>query len=672
MQLHVIKYVLTNETIHALFWTLVHSLWQGILLAFVTGIILMLSKKSGAALRYKLFSVVLLAFIFISVFTFYYEINFSVESKKVIPFITNNAITANTNVNIKHEPNLTEKIILFFQSGEDLIVLAWILIIILKSIRLLTGLRKIHLLKYSHVFDAGEYWNCRLKELAAKIGVTKPVVLLKSAIAEIPMVAGHLKPIILFPAVALTALPHREIEAILLHELAHIRRKDYLVNILQSFAEIIFFFNPAVLWISSLIKEERENCCDDIAIGEVKNKKQFIHALVSFQEYNITSKYAAFFAGRKSHLMNRVKRIITNNNKTLNNMEKIFLASGIIITGFMAVAFSQHKQPSFAPVTAVIQPAKTFVPVNKKDTVAPTRINNNESTTVINTSMDGKQYRLIEVNGKVTELYVDNARISGDKISEYKPVIERLHEKMKADKAKQAEEMEMQKEALAAQAELMKENELAMNDEMAKQAEEMESQKEVLKAQAESMGQNEELTELEKQKQVEQYSLLAQAETLKQNKELIELKKQADQMEQIQKELIPQSDLLKQKEELMKLEMLKQKDKLMAKDKMEYDSEKMKLQKKELAANVEMMKKQSLLMKEQMEKQTEQIKVQQKKLMEQSEEMKKNMQAIKAEMDKQAEKLKTQQQELIQQLNQKIDSIRQSKPTEPTLNKPQK
>jgi beta-lactamase regulating signal transducer with metallopeptidase domain len=85
----------------------------------------------------------------------------------------------------------------------------------------------------------------------------------------------------------LTTLPASEIEAILLHELAHIRRRDYLVNLLQSFSDIIFFFNPAVLWLSSLIRDERENCCDDIAIGEVKNKKQFIHALLSFQEYNL-------------------------------------------------------------------------------------------------------------------------------------------------------------------------------------------------------------------------------------------------------------------------------------------------------------------------------------------------------------------------------------------------
>jgi bla regulator protein BlaR1 len=80
------------------------------------------------------------------------------------------------------------------------------------------------------------------------------------------MVIGNLKPVILMPIGLLTALTTEEVEAILMHELAHIKRRDYLVNLLQSLMEIVFFFNPAVLWISQLIKAERENCCDDLAL----------------------------------------------------------------------------------------------------------------------------------------------------------------------------------------------------------------------------------------------------------------------------------------------------------------------------------------------------------------------------------------------------------------------
>ncbi len=468
MLLYLIKYFFSNESVHALFVTLIHSLWQGTLVSFIAALILVCTKKSGAALRYKLLCGIFLLFIFLSLSTFCYEVSLNThknnETFKNIP-----AFAVNINAkNIYEYAGLSEKIIAAFQSQENFIILGWFIITMLKCISLVTGLRKIYFLKQRHVLNAGEYWNNKLKELARKAGVTIPVVLLKSAIIQIPMVIGHLKPIILFPASALTSLTSQEIESILLHELAHIRRKDYFVNILQSVAEMIFFFNPAVLWISSLIKGERENCCDDIAVEQVKNKKEFIHALVSFQEYNLATKYVASFAGNKNYLYNRIKRIITNNNKTLNNMEKSFLISGIIITCFAAVAFSKHKQV-FSEGTAVVQPVNTFISIAKNDTVPPVKINNTESRNVINSSVDGKQYRLVEINGTTTELYVDNTRIPDNKIPVYKAIIEKL----RAGKLHQTEMLEAQQETFAKQSELMNKNMVAVNEEMEKQADEI-------------------------------------------------------------------------------------------------------------------------------------------------------------------------------------------------------
>ena len=102
-----------------------------------------------------------------------------------------------------------------------------------------------------------------------------------------PVVIGHLKPVILIPLGCLAGLPADQVEAILLHELAHIRRSDYFVNFLQNITESIFFFNPGLLWISSLIKEERENCCDDIALEQTKNKRGLVQALISFKEQEL-------------------------------------------------------------------------------------------------------------------------------------------------------------------------------------------------------------------------------------------------------------------------------------------------------------------------------------------------------------------------------------------------
>src|ERR1700749_4616836 len=123
---------------------------------------------------------------------------------------------------------------------------------------------------------AGGFWNERMQQLAALMGIRQTISLLESGIAKVPMVIGHLKPVILIPIGLLTALSAEEVEAILVHELAHIKRRDYLVNMLQSLMEIIFFFNPAVLWISQLIKTERENCCDDMVVEQSSNRISYI------------------------------------------------------------------------------------------------------------------------------------------------------------------------------------------------------------------------------------------------------------------------------------------------------------------------------------------------------------------------------------------------------------
>jgi len=645
MQNRLINYLFTNETVQVLFWTLVHSLWQGIVFAFFTAIILMSTKKSATALRYKLLSSVLILFIITSAFTFCYEvlsiINYNSGAYKPVVAFSSAAVAVNN-----RSISIIEKLISVLQPYENLIVLIWFTIIIIKCFGLVKGLRDVYILKHRQVFNAGEYWNNRLQILAENSGIKKQIQLLKSAIAKVPMVVGYFKPVILFPAAALTALAPEEIEAILLHELAHIRRKDYLINIFQRIAEIIFFFNPAVLWISSLIEEERENCCDDIAVKQTNNKKQFIHALVSFQEYNV-SDYAATFSGRKNFLLDRIKRIVTNNNKTLNNMEKTFLLAGIIITALTAFAFSQHKQSSLNNISA-LQSAQTVFTTNKKDTV-PQTVNNDESKYSMSTSIDGKQYRLVEVNGKVTELYIDNVRVPDNKISEYSSVIDKLQKKLKEDKEAQKEAMAAQKEALKAQAEVMKENQLAMNDEIAKQAENMQAQAKELQEEVMRTKMQNDSGEMK----IQTEAIKAQVEIMKQ-KALALTDEMKAKTAQMQKDAQAQTEYMKQKSELMKdqalklAEVMKDKD-AMIKEQVEKQAGDMKEQAKKLE---EIMKEKDAMIKDQAEKQSKLIKEKTEKL-------------INEDLKKQVEELKEQNEELKQQIKQKVDSIYKSNLTKP-------
>ncbi|TWV93668.1 M56 family metallopeptidase [Chitinophaga pinensis] len=175
-----------------------------------------------------------------------------------------------------------------------------------------------------------EEWRSRLQQLCEAVGVTKSVRLLESAFVKVPVVAGHLKPVILMPAGLLAGLPAQQIEAVLLHELAHIRRHDYIVNLLQVCCETVFFFNPGLLWISVLLRDEREHCCDDIALQQTGSKKTFIEALISFKEYTLSAQYPAVaFPGRKNQLLQRVSRIINNRHQSMGTAEKVCFFTGM-------------------------------------------------------------------------------------------------------------------------------------------------------------------------------------------------------------------------------------------------------------------------------------------------------------------------------------------------------
>ena len=158
-------------------------------------------------------------------------------------------------------------------------VLIWFLIICARSIQFAAGLHNIYHIKRTKVLSAGIYWDNKIGELSDQLGIKRTVQIMQSGIAKLPMVLGHFKPVILIPIGLLTALSTEEVESILVHELAHIHRRDYLVNLLQNLMEIVFFFNPAVLWVSALIKAERENCCDDIVVAQTSSKVSYIKAL---------------------------------------------------------------------------------------------------------------------------------------------------------------------------------------------------------------------------------------------------------------------------------------------------------------------------------------------------------------------------------------------------------
>jgi bla regulator protein blaR1 len=355
---------MSDHIIRALCNTLMHSLWQGILLAVITGAIIIFTKKASAAYRYNLLIGALTLFAFGVTATFIAQLQKPAASSAYLSYSTHSRTgsipptaahaigvapvplqTAGTIAQRTGTGYIADTVISYFNTHYNIIVLIWFLIICAKSVQMAVGLYSVYYLKRTNVFKVAEDWENRLLQLAKQLHIEQAIRLMESGIAKAPIVVGHLKPVILIPIGLINSLATDEVEAILIHELAHIRRRDYLVNLLQNFMEIVFFFNPAVLWISRLIKTERENCCDDLAIAQSRNKANYIRALVSCEEYQAAgADLVMAFPGTKNSLRNRVKRMVGKRNHSLNLFEKTILAVCLVVMGVGISAFTARER----------------------------------------------------------------------------------------------------------------------------------------------------------------------------------------------------------------------------------------------------------------------------------------------------------------------------------------
>jgi len=334
----------------ALSWTFVHSLWQGIFAALFAAIIISVTKRSTAKLRYNLLGTVLVLFLTTSLFTFL----ITLRQQKELSAVT----TADTAVSYSTTYNTTDAeapatvittITNWFNNNSGLVLLLWLLFFSLNCLKLITGLASVQRLRNYKIHPIPEEWKIKLLQLRSKLGIRQTINLLQSELVKVPVALGCLKPVILLPVGLINNLPAEQVEAILLHELGHIRRSDYMVNLLQHFAEAIFFFNPAMLWISSLLRQERESCCDEIVLACTNQKRNYLDALISFQEYSLHhTTYTMAISGRKQYLLNRVKRIITNENKRLNIVEKLALLSGLLL--FSAFTYINREKEIKEPI----------------------------------------------------------------------------------------------------------------------------------------------------------------------------------------------------------------------------------------------------------------------------------------------------------------------------------
>jgi bla regulator protein BlaR1 len=300
---------------------LLHSLWQGVLFASIGALFLFVNKLSSKWNYIFLLGLCIL-FVLTCSLTFWWQYQYDDSIWPVIAHQIANQTVIN---------NFLQDCIAFITIHSKIIFLVWLICFSLYTIKILVHLFYFNSIKKFNVIKPSLHWKEKTELLSKKLGIHTTVKLLESAMIKVPIVLGHFKPVILLPLGALTNLPSMQIEAILAHELAHIRRADYLVNLIQNIVEAIFFFNPGFLILSNWLRSQRENCCDDIAIKHSNTTKDYLLALVEFKGNVIKNNYQLSFIGANNGLLNRVSRILGKPYNKFSTVDRSLVAISIFI-----------------------------------------------------------------------------------------------------------------------------------------------------------------------------------------------------------------------------------------------------------------------------------------------------------------------------------------------------
>ena len=297
----------------ALGWMIVHAIWQVAGVGLLLWLSLRIFDKRSAAFKYRLGLSALALISMLAIGTFVYAIPTGKTSNGTVlanlDILQTQAIAAADSFVPASDWWLLARRI---ESWIPTLVQVWLLGAMLFLVRFATSLADIRTLKIQGHQRVDPRWESFLKGKMETLGINRKVQLLQSQLTEMPMTFGHLKPIILLPAGLLFQLSPAQIEAIIAHELAHIHRKDYLVNMLQSMLEVIFFFHPVFWWVSKQIREQRENAADDLAIKmgiAPRDLAEGLAAVVNLAKTQVPE--MALAAARKpTPTLDRIKRIM--------------------------------------------------------------------------------------------------------------------------------------------------------------------------------------------------------------------------------------------------------------------------------------------------------------------------------------------------------------------------
>jgi beta-lactamase regulating signal transducer with metallopeptidase domain len=354
--------LLQQPLAQAIGWALIHFVWQGALIGLAAAVAFLSLQRSAADVRYVVAAIALSLMATMPVVTGVqtYRTVTAVKAAAAAEIAPSRSspgpVEAGTRVAAASAPagEIASGVVVSpswritrpapVEPWLPVLVLGWLTGVALLTLRLLGGWMWVQRMKSHGATAAAAELQRIVARLSRRLRISRRVTLLQSSGVDVPTVIGWMKPVILLPVSALAGLSSSQVEAILAHELAHIRRHDYLVNLLQTLLETLLFYHPAVWWLSRRIRAERENCCDDLAVSLCGDPVGYARALADLEERRGTPVHLAL-AATGGPLLCRIRRLLLAPPATHAGRGPVWLAGAaalVLVTGIAVTAVSRE------------------------------------------------------------------------------------------------------------------------------------------------------------------------------------------------------------------------------------------------------------------------------------------------------------------------------------------
>ncbi len=360
--------------LQALGSAILNSLWQGFIIWIIYETINISYKNASSAFKNKLSTFL----IFIS---FCWFLTSFVSGFYIHENLPSNALSQAVIVlaESSKEPGFNLQSILSYTTGAlPYLSVSYIFLLIFLMFKLFSSYRYVHFIANRRLLSPPGELQHFTSRVAAQLNITKKISVWLSNSIDVPAIIGFFKPIILIPVASINNLSSLQLEAIILHELSHIRRNDYITNLFISVIETILFFNPFVLLLAKSIKRERENCCDDFVIQYRYDPHSYASALLRLEQSRKSNVQLAIGAvSGKKQLLTRIKRITNGQvvSKQFNYGQKL-LALLLVTFIICSVAWLSPQDKKNISNPAVHSDTKTFAkPAIKIETKPAESIN---------------------------------------------------------------------------------------------------------------------------------------------------------------------------------------------------------------------------------------------------------------------------------------------------------